>query len=238
MAFFASTVMRCGNSSLTLGATAHTLAANACHNLRRGIARGAGVTLIEFLSHPLVALGAGVGLSLLLYVRQKHLKRFSYEFVDSEIVGQKAMRNLDKLEIAYAGLPIPRVTRTLVRFWNSGKETIEGSDIAKADPLMWQLPEGGQLLSLNLERTSRDSTQIKVTPSTEPGNQFVLIEFDFLDKDDGAVFSILHTAEKESSSLRGTIKGIRRGALDWSMAREIENAIGVKSKKRRGSIFW
>jgi hypothetical protein len=107
----------------------------------------------------------------------------------------------------YAGKPIENLTVTKVAFWNAGKETIHSNDIASADPLVVKIKNDHEMLNA------------KVTYSKNPANQFSIsdiknqkqftLQFDYLDKDEGAIIQILHTGiSGEDIDVTGTVKGV------------------------------
>lgn len=183
------------------------------------------------VNHPLSALAFATAFSLFLYLRAKRIKRFSYDIQQSEVIGEKQLSTSEELKILFNGESVPRVTRALIRFWNSGHETIRGTDIAIADPLRWQMPEGTKILAYNIEKCSRHPIQASIHEGAYEDKPCLLLGFDFLDNGDGAIVSLLHTAPPSSSELKGTIQGIPKGIRNWLVASEIDSALLPRKQK-------
>jgi hypothetical protein len=75
-----------------------------------------------------------VGLNIVFYLKARHIKQPIYAIRSAHLVRDVSDR-VDLLEIKYAGQRIPNLTSSRIALWNQGKETIQGSDIAEADPL-------------------------------------------------------------------------------------------------------
>ena len=112
---------------------------------------------------------------------------------------------LEALEIRYAGDRIPNLTATKVAFWNNGKATIGGTDIADADPLAIRLRDGYKILDASLSSQSNAASQLSLELSDDA--ESVLVQFDYLDQSDGWVIQILHTGKvSDDVEVQGTVK--------------------------------
>lgn len=167
--------------------------------------------LLNFIQHPLVLFFLAWVVSYLFYRLQKNHRRLSYQNGDTIVIDPKASQSEDRLEVRYGGEIVPQVTRTTVRFWNSGTEAIRGSDVSSADPLRWKLPENAQILSLALQTVTREPIRATV----EQDGSEVKISFDFLEPSDGAVFSVLHTGDTNKSAMKGTVIGLKDRIVWW-----------------------
>lgn len=110
------------------------------------------------------------------------------------------------IEIRYEGEPVPRVTRTLVFFWNSGRESIRSEDVR--EPVLLHIDEGS-LLRATLIRSTRDEIKARLSA---PGPSEVVLEFSHLDRGDGCCVEVLHTGpDPMCVSLKTVIVGVRAG---------------------------
>lgn len=114
------------------------------------------------------------------------------------------------IEIRYRGTAIPRLTRSRVVLWNPGWKVIEARDVVASDPLSFLFPDG-DVLEATLVKTTRDAPSVSVR--VDEGRCFV--EFDFLDREDGATIDLLHTAADAAPSWSGTVKGMPEGIQDF-----------------------
>lgn len=110
------------------------------------------------------------------------------------------------LQMHFDDREIVRISRTLVAVWNRQGDTVRGVDVVPDDPLRLQLPEGDTALQARVVSISRPQT--KVQCSLDPiRTDRVLLNFDFLDADDGVVAEILHQSA-ERPKMMGTIRGV------------------------------
>ncbi|RZA33636.1 MAG: hypothetical protein EOP92_19855 [Lysobacteraceae bacterium] len=177
------------------------------------------MNIMAIVQHPLVLFVLGCLVTYVFHRLQKNHRRISYQCSDSIVIDPRIREEENLLEVRYGGNVVPQVTRTVIRFWNSGTETINGNDVSGADPFRWQLPENAAFLATNIDRTTRAANLISIDKN---GNN-LLLKFDFLDPHDGATISILHTAVARNSSLRGTIKGMKGKISSQGGMSEIPN---------------
>jgi hypothetical protein len=195
------------------------------------------VNVVDVLKDPLVSslLGiCGVVLAFVFYFRGRKIRRLSTESTSTVVVGPVDEAN-ERLKIVFDGNEVPRVTRSVFVVWNSGHETIRGTDIATSDPLRVELPATTLVLGTNIERTTRSSVNFVLERANDTAS--VKLAFDFLDRNDGAFFSILHTAAVGEAKLSGTVQGIPAGVTSWdSMVRDLESYRVVRP--RRDNVYW
>lgn len=157
-------------------------------------------------------LGVAVGYIFLRLSREQ--LRLLYRFVDTELVETKSDPS-DPIDIRFEDRSVPRVNKTLLYIWNSGRKTADGADIVASDPLRVALPDDTRVLRARLLRVTREVNGVAV--HQEAVNE-ALISFDFLDPGDGATIEVLHTGGAVQRQLKGTIKGIPGGVEEYSSA--------------------
>lgn len=175
----------------------------------------------------------GIILAIGFYLKSRRLKIPCYSIRSINVV-QDLISKFESLEIRYAGDAIENLTVTKLAFWNWGKETINSSDIASADPLLVRATEGYKIL------------EAKVIYANNPANQFSIIDhedktavslnFDYLDKNEGAVIQIIHTGTtNDHIQVTGTIKGAgkmhHRAGSSFRLVRMTNRAISRFSTK-------
>lgn len=118
----------------------------------------------------------------------------------------------EDIQISYKGQRVDRICSTLVWFWNSGKRPIKKEDIPHGQPLLIKLTDSDvncEILDVSIRKTSRaviNFTAVKNDTST------VRLDFDFLDKSDGAAIEIQHTGTRSTSvEVSGVILGASKG---------------------------
>ncbi len=190
--------------------------------------------MLRFIQHPLVLFFLAWLISYLFYRLQKHFRRLSYQSQETVVIDAKASKNEDGLEVRYGGEVVPQVTRTTIRFWNSGTEAIRGGDISDVDPLRLQFPEGAQILSLTFLKATRDPIDVKVM---QEGNQ-ARVSFAFLEPGDGAVFSVLHSGASGKSKLKGTVIGLKDHIAWWGGFSDAEQIFLLPGSGPKGGGKW
>ena len=114
------------------------------------------------------------------------------------------------ISVQYLEEDIPRLTRSVLIFWNSGEKTISREDIAEADPLRFSIGNDGEVLSTTILKSTRDVSNINIKPDPAIPNH-VQLDFSFLDPGDGAVVEILHTSKESEPNFLGTVRGLPKG---------------------------
>ncbi len=117
------------------------------------------------------------------------------------------------ITVQYQGQNIPRLTRTLVVFWNAGEKTILAADIVALDPLRLKLGDDGRVLAATVLKVVRDVCQVEARLDSSRPSELGL-GFAFLDSGDGAVVEVLHTSENRYAEILGTIRGLPSGWHD------------------------
>ena len=110
------------------------------------------------------------------------------------------------LEILYKGQKIKNLTITKIIFWNNGKETIKKEDIVPSDPLVLEVDKGFQILDVKIFPNNSSS---KFTYSISDDLSTAKLDFDYIDKNEGAVIQISHSGySSENIQLKGKIMGV------------------------------
>jgi hypothetical protein len=117
---------------------------------------------------------------------------------------------------------VKRVTVTKFFIWNSGKTTIQGSQITKIDPLRILAPENAILLKAVVLKQVRTVTLANIALDQ---NNSALVSFDFLDPGDGFSIELTHTGVKSELALTGTIMGLSHGIIFYKTDNFIDKIV-------------
>lgn len=112
----------------------------------------------------------------------------------------------EELQLSFAGIPIKEAYRTKFIFFNRGNESIRDNDVKAKVAVHF-----GQALILRepvVVKPSRPDIKFLPRKMIDGANQFVELDFSFLDHDDGAVVEVLHT-RNEPEQCSGTIVGAK-----------------------------
>lgn len=167
--------------------------------------------LKAFLSDPLVGtvLGiVGIGLALYTYFRAKHVSRVSYGMRETEVIGTPEAAFTDQLTVLFRGSPVPRLTTTNLKLWNSGNVTIRSDDFAAGDPLTLTAGAHGEILQVVLVRQTRPVNGAWVIQSDATTAH---LGFEFIDPNDGFEIRVVHTEHVNVMGIKGTVIGLPGG---------------------------
>lgn len=160
-------------------------------------------------SNPLVTiLGVTVGiLSVILAVvalRKIRSKQPCYRMYTNNIVTDFTSK-VKSLQILKDNKPISDLTTTKIFFWNKGSEPIRANDIAPADILRVECKEGIEILESSLITSNSKASRFSIIPLD---NRTLELKFDFLQKDQGAVFQVVYSGKSEDDiGVKGEIIG-------------------------------
>jgi hypothetical protein len=111
------------------------------------------------------------------------------------------------IEVRYRGDEVPMVSRTVIAFWNAGREPIRRDDLVENHPLTVRLPDDSALL----EARVLGSTKPEVDFACFPNERYAGINFgfSFLNHRDGGAIEILHTGDDPVDvRVEGAIVGV------------------------------
>lgn len=119
--------------------------------------------------------------------------------------GNRVVAGGGEIEVLFDGESVPRVTKTLVFFWNAGRESIRPEDVR--EPVTLRVQEG-RLLRATLVK----ATRIEIRPSLHVDRETAVLEFSHLDRTDGCCVEVMHTGEDVLGvSVSSVIVGVRSG---------------------------
>ncbi len=150
---------------------------------------------------------AAIVVAIVLYVRGRRVKDPCWDIWNVRLI-EEYKSALADLQVTYRDSLVDTLSVARIVFWNRGQETILGSDIASAAPLRVAASEGAVILDAKVVATNNAPS----VPTIEVADdqRSALIGFDYLDKENGAVFQIVHTGRSGGDlEVRGTIKGAR-----------------------------
>ncbi|RNI30933.1 hypothetical protein EFA69_06480 [Rufibacter immobilis] len=148
----------------------------------------------------------GLFLSIYFYFKSKSVKSLSYNTKNFQLVDSK-LNKVEGLDVSYKGSKVLNLTVTRFIIWNSGNVTIRRDDIASKDPLRIAIVNEGGFLDYQVVREVNKVNDFTVTPIAN--GRELLIDFEYLDHNDGIIIQTYHTSTIPFVRLLGTIKGIK-----------------------------
>jgi hypothetical protein len=119
-----------------------------------------------------------------------------------------------QLEIFYKKSKVSNLTITNIVFWNDGRQTINASDIAIAEPLRIASNDQVRILEATILFTSNPANRIRLNPQPSIPSEFVGVSFEYLDQNEGAIIQVIHDGRSSGAiELVGIVKGFGTPAL-------------------------
>jgi hypothetical protein len=129
------------------------------------------------------------------------------------VIGFNRNEFMEDVQILYRGMHVDRLSRSNIIFWNSGKKTLYGSDIVADDAVRCELSPDALVLEVWIIKRTRDANKFTAMIDDNSPNRAIL-NFDYLDPQDGVVIELLHTDSGRQPAVKGTIRGVPKGMLD------------------------
>jgi len=173
--------------------------------------------LIEFLNQGWVGslIGIiGIVIGYILYRASLIGPRPVFQYRSINLIEKEKQALPSDVEIFFRGKKVSRLTKTYIIFWNSGKSTLYGKDIVDDDPLRFSFGKDAEILMARILKITKKMNKFEARINPKSPNE-VIINFDYLDPNDGAVIEILHTSIQRTPECKGTIRGVPKGILNW-----------------------
>ena len=167
-------------------------------------------TIREWLNQGWVGILIGGALGLFFYIRARNRPRLSYQTGFLRLLGGRNVELPKDIAVTFRGTPVERLSKAVVMVWNSGNTSLVRGELIASDPLRIETPEDGEILDVQIVRTTRAVIQAAVEVDKQHPCR-ALCSYEFMDPGDGFRVELLHTSPRSSPRLRGTIRGMRRG---------------------------
>jgi hypothetical protein len=147
----------------------------------------------------------GVLLAIIFYIKGKRKKSLQYCFKNDLLI-ENFNQRIEGLNIKYLDKSISKLMVTKIAFWNNGTETINVEDIPCNDKLSIVIDKDYEILNVSMICILNETNNINFD-LLEDGKK-IIIDFEYIDKNDGFVMQIFHTAnDYKNFDICGTIKG-------------------------------
>jgi hypothetical protein len=153
--------------------------------------------------------------SVVIVLLTKKERKLGYRIWTQNVIGGLTQK-VPALTITFGGKKIDHLSVSRLLLWGVGRETILARDVAPSDAIRLRMIGKGQILAVQQIQENNKVNQFRSTLDEVAGT--VTISFDFIDKDNGVVLQLLHTAESSKDfEIRGTVIGggspVRRDRL-------------------------
>jgi hypothetical protein len=146
-------------------------------------------------------------LACFFYKKSRRFKKILYLKKSFNVIENFTQRIDEKLSLKYDNEDIQNLTITNILLCNAGNETINFTDIAKADPIKICSLNKANILKLNIIYSDNCANNFKLLRAHNK-NSYIL-HFDYIDKREKVVIKALHSGKSSDDIvLKGHIKGI------------------------------
>jgi hypothetical protein len=154
----------------------------------------------------------GIILAIIFYYRGKEQAMPSYATLKYLLISPPKRHLPEKVKIEYDGDPISTLSTATILFWNRGRKTLDGADIATSNPVRFHFASGAADVSV-LDIRSLLMTRQEIGVSAQIEGSAINVSFDFLDRGDGFSLEVFYAGDARTEiTCPGTIKGVPRGA--------------------------
>lgn len=140
------------------------------------------------------------------YKISKSAAKPAYQKTALRLLGREEDNLPEDVTVTYKGLEVQRLTKTTLVVWNNGTEVLDGDAIVERDPLRLEFEEGTNILSYKILKSNRETNEFTVRKCEDKENRLI-VNFLYLDPNDGVTIEILHDSKARYPKFKGTIKG-------------------------------
>lgn len=184
--------------------------------------------VIDFLKQPLVGsvigiLGIIIGaiLAIVFYVKSKVVAKPMYSIENTRLIDLSDGVIPDDVYLVYSGKQMKSLVKTTIKLWNSGKKTINKSDLEPpyiSIPFGENDPASTHFIRINAKA---NHSHIKLSSPEITDTLDIHFDFNFLDYKDSIEIDILHTAKILPTKITGYVKGVPKGFVNVSDRQEL-----------------
>jgi hypothetical protein len=148
----------------------------------------------------------GLILAIVFFIKSKKTKRPFYSKISINLL-KRELKRIGNIEVKYLNQNVDDFTITKLAIWNGGHDTINISDVPENSSLRIEPQEEIIIYGAELLYQTDESNNFNIIHDKE--NNTVLIDFDYMDYNQGSIIKILHSGDSSANlNLAGKIKGV------------------------------
>jgi len=157
-----------------------------------------------------VVIGSGIGLigillAVFFYFKQRRVKEPLWSIRTVNLISDRVQK-FPQLCITYGNSAVQNLSVSKVAVWNGGSDVIRREDCPSADQLRIEVDHEAQILDVVLLEAIPESCRVSARLSDD--RKSALLDFDYLDRQDGAVFQVIHTGKTSKDiAVNGKVLG-------------------------------
>ncbi len=183
----------------------------------------------------------GIIVSYYFYIKSKRNKEPVYSIKSVNVISDYSSK-YQALKVIYRGSKVENFTVTKILLYNRGAETITKQDIETINHLRIIGKDTTALLDAKILQANNASNNFDVfldkEPYIEQKAKIYLIDFDYINKDQGAVIEVIHTGLTSADIvIVGDIIGVQN-LTEVPPEKLITNVARTPSERRELGIAW
>ena len=119
-------------------------------------------------------------------------KRIPVYIIQTAHLIREVVNDNDDITITYQGQEYHNLSSTRFVFWNNGRKAIKENDIATMNPIRVTIDEHYQILDAYIDKQTDIDNNFIIEKTDD--KKSIIINFEFLEHNDGASIRIIHTA--------------------------------------------
>ncbi|MBG3115353.1 hypothetical protein GHV30_06885 [Proteus mirabilis] len=150
----------------------------------------------------------GILIAIFIYVLTRKVYKISSCHEFSNLINKNHSSLPQQISVMYDGSLVESVSSSEFVIWNSGNSVITKSALATKEPLRIEFSRKIQLLRYQVVASNNPINNIELKTDSKYPN-CILIDFDFIEKNEGARIEILHTGDKNDVREKGKLIGVK-----------------------------
>lgn len=164
------------------------------------------VTWTDFLSWGIGILG--LFFSVFFYLRSKKNRDPIYRCKTTQLIQRNTVSQIGNLEVYFDSIKLDALSITKIVLWNAGKDIISSSDVSDKDKVRIEIDKEYDILSCGVVKQTKEANNFDVEIAGD--KKSVVITFDYMDYEEGAVIKLRHTGSSSSNLIvKGSIKAVK-----------------------------
>jgi hypothetical protein len=143
-------------------------------------------------------------ISFYLFFKSKKRKIPTYLLKTFNLIRDR-VNKIEEVKITYTNQQIKNFSITKAAIWNKGNEIINKTDIAPKDPIRLIIQDEYEILNAQITFVKNEANNFSISIAKD--RKSLLIDFDYIYKDEGFTFEVYHTGfSGKNIELKGRIK--------------------------------
>ena len=149
-------------------------------------------------------------IALLSYYMPRKRQKLQYQTASVQYFEEEDYTLPSEVEMSFRGERVTRLAKAILIVWSGGTDVLRGEDIVKQVPLTIKLEGTGKILSYSIVGVTSQGNHVLANMRTDSQSE-ILLTYDYLNPDDGAVIQVIHDSNQRDLFLVGASKGLSGG---------------------------